>query len=61
MGVCKYDKYWLIDGDSSHLESQDRMVNVDIFGSFWPAARPDKRVPGRLTFDHGDGRRLDLS
>ena len=36
------------------------MVKVDIIGSFWTADRPDKRVPGRLTFDHRDGRRLEL-
>ena len=33
---------------------------LDIIGSFWPATRPERRVPGRLTFDHDNGRRLEL-
>ena len=33
---------------------------MDIIGSFWTADRPDRRVAGRLTFDHRDGRRLEL-
>ena len=33
---------------------------MDVIGTFWPAACPDKRVPGRLTFDPRDGGKLDL-
>ena len=33
---------------------------MDTIGSFWHAARPDKRVPGRLTFDPSEGGRLEL-
>ena len=33
---------------------------MDVIGTFWPATCPDKRVPGRLTFDHDDGGRLEL-
>ena len=36
------------------------MLNMDIIGSFWPASRPDKCVPGRLTFEPAEGGRLDL-
>ena len=37
------------------------MVDVNVVGSFWLAARPDKRVAGRLTFDAKDGTALELS
>ena len=33
---------------------------LDTIGSFWPAARPEERLPGRLTFDPTDGGRLEV-
>ena len=33
---------------------------LDAVGSFWPAAHPKKRLPGRLTFDPRDGGRLEV-
>ena len=35
-----------------------RRTALDLIGSFWPAAHPEKRLPGRLTFDSSDGGRL---
>ena len=43
-----------------HNEFKDRVVDMNVVGSFWPAARPDKRVAGRLTFDARDGAALEL-
>lgn len=33
---------------------------LDAVGSFWPAAHPEKCLPGRLTFDPRDGGRLEV-
>ena len=33
---------------------------LDVVGAFWPAAHPEKRLPGRLTFSPYDGGRLDV-
>ena len=33
---------------------------LDAIGSFWPAANPEKRLPGRLTFDPREGGRLEV-
>lgn len=35
-------------------------TTLDAIGSFWPAAHPEKRLPGRLTFDPSDGGRLEV-
>ena len=33
---------------------------LDLVGAFWPAARPEKRLPGRLTFNPIDHGRLEV-
>ena len=33
---------------------------LDTIGAFWPAARSEVRLPGRLTFDPSDGGRLEV-
>ena len=35
-------------------------TTLDAIGSFRPATHPEKRLPGRLTFDPGDGGRLEV-
>ena len=37
-----------------------RRTALDVIGSFWPAVHPEKRLPGRLTFDSSDGGRLKI-
>lgn len=36
------------------------MKELDIEGVFWPAAKPDERVAGRLRFDVSTGAELHL-
>ena len=35
-------------------------IPLDVIGAFWPAARAGRRLPGRLTFDPGNGGRLEV-
>lgn len=35
-------------------------TTLHAMGSFWPAAQPEKRLPGRLTVDPSDGGRLEV-
>ena len=37
-----------------------RPTALDAVGSFWPADRPDRRLPGRLTLNPSDGGRLKV-
>lgn len=37
------------------------MEHVDLEGLFWLAGYPDNKVPGRVTFDHVNGSKLDLN
>ena len=36
------------------------MTLLDVMGKFWLAAKPDKKVPGRLTIDEENNAQLDL-
>ena len=33
---------------------------LDVIGSFWPAARPERHLPGHLTFDPSEGGKLEV-